>query len=1107
MRRNRIISLLALLILAISVTGYISARNGSQYETRGTAAGFPQPVNNAETLLIGVNTELEQYDDAALNAHLADLAQRGVHYVRQEFHWSAIEAIRGHMDWTSSDRIFSATQRNQIQVLPVLLSTPQWARAPSESGQYPAIDTAPPEAAGDYAWFAHQFAQRYETKLANGQPAILAYQIWDEPNLSAMWGNGLINPAGYVRILWAARSSIQMVNPKARIILAALAPTVEQSDVNLAPEAFLTKLYQLGAHDAFDVVALKPYGFDYSPLDRRVDPSLLTVSRAILVREVMIAHGEANKAIWFTQFGWNAPLPEWKGKPSNWGSVSESTQAAYTTQFIQRVADEWQWVGAMFVRTLQPNADTTDPQWGFSMLDQSGKPRPVYDALTLAIPTAVNASRGEWAVAGPGQSKYLGLGQTPDYGPNALATFSDGWRFGELGADTPQTDNAFMRFHFGGDALAMIVRRGDYRAYLYTKIDGKPANLLPHDINGSYLILTSPDGVPRIDTIEVADGLGAGDHVAEVHIDRGWNQWSLLGWSSRAPVNSSVTMAGIVQPAAVILGLLALLVLALSFPDARWGEWLRRIWPLASALTWQAFAAAIVLWTTASLTWAQDAATAYLNLGTPANLVLTGVASGIAFWSPIFILSLAALAVLFVLVLMRLDLGLTLLAFFIPLYLVPQRLFAKSFSMVELLTLMCAVSWGFRRLREWRLSRKTHLAGVVSVRALAARMTMLDWGILGLVLVAIASTTQADFKVEALRELRIVIVEPALVYLMLRSQKYSRNTIWNIADGFVAGAVLIAVIGLTNYARGIVFPAEFGLPRIRSVYGSPNNDALFLSRAFPLLLAMLLFGQWPAHRAELASKGILERLRLKPVVSILTSRRFLYGFGFVAVTLAILLSQSRGAILLGLPAAAIAICVVGGGRWRYLGIIFAAGIVVALVVLASGAASQLLANTRFATTLELTSGTGFFRLNLWQSAIAMWRDHPILGVGPDNFLYAYRGFYILPAAWQEPSLSHPHNMVLDFATRLGSLGLVAGASMAMGVARVLRRAWSVEQPNAMKPLVIGCVGFFAAMLAHGMVDHSFFLVDLALAFMVITGILASIANLETRFAAETLTKL
>ena len=68
----------------------------------------------------------------------------------------------------------------------------------------------------------------------------------------------------------------------------------------------------------------------------------------------------------------------------------------------------------------------------------------------------------------------------------------------------------------------------------------------------------------------------------------------------------------------------------------------------------------------------------------------------------------------------------------------------------------------------------------------------------------------------------------------------------------------------------------------------------------------------------------------------------------------------------------------------------------------------------------------------------MIRDHPLFGVGLDNFLYAYRGRYILDAAWQEPNLNHPHNIILDFATRLGLLGLLAGGWMIFVLARTLK---------------------------------------------------------------------
>jgi O-antigen ligase len=136
--------------------------------------------------------------------------------------------------------------------------------------------------------------------------------------------------------------------------------------------------------------------------------------------------------------------------------------------------------------------------------------------------------------------------------------------------------------------------------------------------------------------------------------------------------------------------------------------------------------------------------------------------------------------------------------------------------------------------------------------------------------------------------------------------------------------------------------------------------------------------------------------------------------------------------------------------------------------------------------LDLFGETGFFRLNLWRAAANMFVDHPWLGVGLDNFLYAYRGRYILDAAWQEPNLNHPHNIVLDFATRLGILGLLAGGWMIGEATLTLYRAIRRAGPEWL-PVAAGLAGSLAAMLAHGLVDHSFFLVDLAFVFFLILG--------------------
>jgi O-antigen ligase len=611
-------------------------------------------------------------------------------------------------------------------------------------------------------------------------------------------------------------------------------------------------------------------------------------------------------------------------------------------------------------------------------------------------------------------------------------------------------------------------------------------------------------------TIPVAAGLGPGEHTAEITVDRGWNQWALIGWStaSAAPAPWGVLYA-------ITAGMLALAVvgLVISLPKARVKEGAasvvsrlrgRPIDPTAFNL--RAILIALLFWLTAMLTWVADAATAYRNLGLAPNVVFTGIASGVLFWSPLMVISLIALAALFVLVLLRLEAGLMLLAFFIPFYLQPQRIFQSSFSMVEILTLMCVASWAVRILRlgirDCGTSLWERLGRRVALHSLLSSLHLFDWAVIALVTVAALSALQADFRTEAMRELRLVIIEPALVYLMLRtlpsplrlSPRERGEGVRAILYGFIAGAVAVSLIGLGNYLQGNVFDAEFGLPRIKSVFGSANNDALYLERAFAIMLALaaVAVSNW-----RLRIRGATQNSKFKIQNSNLPSLFILIGI--IPVVIALVLSQSRGALLLGVPAALIIMCIMAGGRWRWAGIGLLALLALAFIVLLSGVALPLLDGTRFANALDLQRGTGFFRINLWQSAMAMWRDHPLLGVGPDNFLYAYRSFYILPAAWQEPNLSHPHNVFFDFLARLGVLGLIAGVMLIAGYVQLIRRALKVN-----RALAIGCAGLLAAMLAHGLVDHSFFLIELAYPFMLTAGVLSS-TSMQTDSSTSTST--
>ena len=262
-----------------------------------------------------------------------------------------------------------------------------------------------------------------------------------------------------------------------------------------------------------------------------------------------------------------------------------------------------------------------------------------------------------------------------------------------------------------------------------------------------------------------------------------------------------------------------------------------------------------------------------------------------------------------------------------------------------------------------------------------------------------------------------------------------------------------------------------GVSRIAAFYGSPNNLALILDRAVPLALALALFGAWGSSGRGRVVRAVLMAVALTCLVAAVAT-------------------FSKGAVLLGLPVG-IAVVLIGGawrGRRRW-----PLWLLLGLVVVAAGGLLVLFRTPRFADLFNFEAGTSFFRLKLWQGAWNMALDHPVLGVGPDNFLYAYRTRYVLPSAWQELNLSHPHNLVLDLWTRLGLVGLVAGIAALAAAFLAGWRLFGRRLPSSAGradrwPLALGLLAGLAASVAHGLIDNSLFLPDLMGWFVAATGI-------------------
>lgn len=633
--------------------------------------------------------------------------------------------------------------------------------------------------------------------------------------------------------------------------------------------------------------------------------------------------------------------------------------------------------------------------------------------------------------------------------------YSGGWTVGPQGADPHEPADPWnqpsgvVEFPFTGNELMLEVAVGDYWGYLYATVDGDPANLLPaipgnlnsqSDLAG-YKTFYEPekavDGQPGTRWLPIhrvpnlpPDTL----HQARVEVWRSWGQTPLRA----VAVDALPARALPLWPGALLL-LLALAVAPLSH---------------LSYLTQRAEgrSAPGAFNSRGPLNEAFPLTTGSIWVGSAAVLII-----GLAVWLDRWWLCLAGLVLLGGVSVLRPSLWLAALLFALPFYFgVPLPLLpGRDLGIIDVGILggMAAVvgNWGVKRWRSREVEGGSNLVFHTSPLPYSSTPLLALWLIVAW---ALAAATRAEYQALALREWRTIFLAAGIFGLLLhvvlhRSRRPGRDRAL-LLYAWLAGATLVALVALWQYASGSMLITAEGVYRVRGLYGSPNNLALYLERTLAVVLALALFGA--GHQ------------------------RWIWSALAAVQLVALLLTFSKGGILLGLPAMLVTLAWIGV-MWRreqfparrVLTIVAVVAVLAVLVV------APFLGTERFQRLLDFSQGTGFIRLQLWRSAWQMALDHPLFGVGPDNFLYAYRSTYLLPAAWQEPNLNHPHNLLLDWWTRLGVPGVMLGLLFFGGGVVKLWRALKEQREVAFYP---GLLAAAAAALAHGLIDVSYALPDL-----------------------------
>ncbi len=348
------------------------------------------PVLHAGVNPFGINLFLEQeVEEQKRERSVQMVAAAGFHWVRQEFPWEDIE-IHGKGDfedrrhepyrsaWEKYDNIVALVEQYGMEIVPRLSNPPAWSRALTDTvGPY-----APPDDLDDWGDFVAAVVARYRGRIRY-------YQLWNEPNIYPEWGEQPVDPVGYTRLLCEGYRRAKEVDPTVVIISGALAPTVSLHPgpgpaLGMSDFVFLQRMYDAGAGECFDILAVNDYLLWSGPTDHRLRPLNVNFSRPIYLRDIMVANGDEAKPIWISEMNSNAvPNDPQIADVGAYGQVTPEQQARYAPLAYQRVQEEWPWAGVVnfwyFKRAT--DAERHQAMYYFRMVEPDFTPLPVYDAM------------------------------------------------------------------------------------------------------------------------------------------------------------------------------------------------------------------------------------------------------------------------------------------------------------------------------------------------------------------------------------------------------------------------------------------------------------------------------------------------------------------------------------------------------------------------------------------------------------------------------------------------------------------------------------------------------------------------------------------------------
>jgi len=333
------------------------------------------------------------------------------------------------------------------------------------------------------------------------------------------------------------------------------------------------------------------------------------------------------------------------------------------------------------------------------------------------------------------------------------------------------------------------------------------------------------------------------------------------------------------------------------------------------------------------------------------------------------------------------------------------------------------------------------------------------------------------------------ILLSVLVYFVVVENVTGRARLKTLMSALFFSAAVVAALGILER----VFPHSMGsflsffnagqfrlkeieTLRVKSTFAFPNTLSMFLEMVILLFTGTVLLKE--------------EGLKIKTVLFVL-----LLGE-------ALILTYSRGG-LISVTCALMFVFFISrtkpGLKDRAKRVLAIAGIMGLLFVL-TGIFDNVF-QKRFLSIFSRSYLSNRERVYLWESAVSIIGDYPLLGVGPDDFRWVYAKKYARDAPYstlwfsEEGVPSHNSNsMFLEMGSDTGIAGLGIFLVLTCGIFACVFRAFKKPSNQFVLCLIPGFIGAFAVFFLHGMIDCFFYYLPVLLLFWVLMGMVASLVS-------------